>query len=74
MCTRTAPLNKNAHLANCDAISRDPSFLTKFWCQQEEMERVTRSKVIKFYKVVWSNHSEQDHYLCEVYPTFYEKW
>ena len=24
----------------------------------EEMERVTRSKVIKFYKVVWNNHSE----------------
>ena len=46
----------------------------------EEMERVTRSKVIKFYKVVWNNHNEQDatwereDYLCEVYPTFYEKW
>ena len=46
----------------------------------EEMERVTRSKVIKFYKVVWNNHSEQDaiwereEYLCEVYPTFYRKW
>ena len=46
----------------------------------EEMERVTRSKVIKFYKVVWNNHSEQDatweqeDYLCEVYPDFYEKW
>ena len=26
----------------------------------EEMERVTRSKIIKFYKVVWNNHSEQD--------------
>ena len=26
----------------------------------EEMERVTQSKVIKFYKVVWNNHSEQD--------------
>ena len=26
----------------------------------EEMERVTRSNVIKFYKVVWNNHSEQD--------------
>ena len=24
----------------------------------EEMERVTRSKVIKFYKVVWNDHSE----------------
>ena len=46
----------------------------------EEMERVTQSKVIKFYKVVWNNHSEQDatweweDYLHEVYPTFYEKW
>jgi len=26
----------------------------------EEMERVTRSKVVKFYKVVWNNYSEQD--------------
>ena len=40
----------------------------------EEMERVTQSKVIKFYKVVWNNHSEQDatweqeDYLHEVYP------
>ena len=46
----------------------------------EEMERVTRSKVIKFYKVVWNNYSEQDatceheDYLREVYPAFYEKW
>ena len=46
----------------------------------EEMERVTRNKVIKFYKVVWNNHSEQDatwereDYLREVYPAFYEKW
>jgi len=47
---------------------------------QEEMQRVTRSKVIKFYKVVWNNHGEQDatwqwvDYLREVYPAFYEKW
>ena len=46
----------------------------------EEMERVTWSKVIKFYKVVWNNHGEQDamwereDYLCEVYLAFYEKW
>ena len=26
----------------------------------ETMERVTRSKVIKLYKVTWNNHSEQD--------------
>ena len=46
----------------------------------EEIERVTQSKVIKFYKVVWNNHSEQDatwereDYLREVYLAFYEKW
>ena len=46
----------------------------------EEMERVTYSKVIKFYKVIWNNHSEQDatwereDYLREVYPGFYEEW
>ena len=46
----------------------------------EEMERVTRSKVIKFYKVIWNNHGEQDatweheDYLREVYPSFYEEW
>ena len=44
------------------------------------MERVTRNKVTKFYKVVWNNHSEQDatwereDYLHEVYPSFYEEW
>ena len=44
------------------------------------MERVTQSKVIEFYKVVWNNHNEQDatweqeDYLCEVYLTFYEEW
>jgi hypothetical protein len=42
--------------------------------------RVTQNRVIKFHKVMWSNHSEQDatwkieDYLCEVYPAFYEKW
>ena len=46
----------------------------------EEMERVTWSKVIKFYKVVWNNHSEQDatweweDYLHEVYPAFVKEW
>ena len=46
----------------------------------KEMKRVTRNKVIKFYKVVWNNHGEQDamweweDYIREVYPTFYEKW
>ena len=44
------------------------------------MERVTQSKVIKFYKVMWYNHNEQDitweqeDYLRGVYPAFYEEW
>ena len=41
----------------------------------EEMERVTRSKIIKFYKVVWNNHSEQDAtWEREVYPAFFQEW
>ena len=46
----------------------------------EEIERVTHSKVIKFYKVIWNNHSEQDatwehdDYVCEVYLSIYEEW
>ena len=46
----------------------------------EEMGRVSQNKVIKFYKVVWNNHNEQDamweqeDYLHEVYLIFYEEW
>ena len=46
----------------------------------DSKERVTQNWVIRFHKVMWSNHSEQeatwerDDYLREVYPVFYEKW
>ena len=46
----------------------------------DSKERVTQNRVIKFHKVMWSNHSEQDatwereDYLRKVYPAFYEKW
>ena len=46
----------------------------------DSKDRVTQNHVIKFHKVMWNNHSEQDatweheDYLREVYPTFYEKW
>jgi hypothetical protein len=46
----------------------------------EESERVTRSKVVKFYKIAWSNHTEdeatweREDYLRTAYPAFYEKW
>jgi len=41
-------------------------------------ERVTRNRVVNFYKVLWSNHGEEDatweteDYLKEVYKTFFE--
>jgi hypothetical protein len=43
-------------------------------------ERVTRNRVVKLYKVVWSNHGERDatwereDYLRDNYSAFYEKW
>ena len=61
-------------------LQSDLTYEEKLIWVLEEMERVTRSKVIKFYKVVWNNHSEQDamweweDYLREVYPAFYEEW
>jgi len=42
----------------------------------DRKERVTRNRVVKFYKVLWSNHGEEDatweteEYLKEVYKTF----
>ena len=47
----------------------------------DNRDRVTWNRVIKFHKVMWSNHGsevdatwEKEDYLREVYPTFYEKW
>jgi hypothetical protein len=46
----------------------------------DTLERVTRSRVVKLYKVVWSNHGEHDttwereDYLKDNYSTFFEKW
>jgi hypothetical protein len=46
----------------------------------ETQERVTRNRVVKLYKLVWSNHSERDatwereDYLKENHSAFYEKW
>jgi len=44
----------------------------------DRKEWVTRNHVVKFYKVLWSNHEEEDatweteDYLKEVYKTFFE--
>ena len=46
----------------------------------ETQERVTHRRVVKLYKVVWSNHSERDatweweDYLKKNYPAFFIKW
>ena len=46
----------------------------------DSKERVTQNRVIKFHKVMSSNHGERgatwerEDYLREVYPAFYEKW
>ena len=44
-------------------------------------EQVTRSRVVKFYKVMWSNQGierdatwEREDYLREDYKEFYQQW
>ena len=43
-------------------------------------ERVTRNRVVKTYKVVWSHHDDRDatweteDYLKTVYAKFHKKW
>jgi len=44
----------------------------------DRKERVTQNRVVKFYKVLWSNHGEEDatwetkDHLKEVYKTIFE--
>ena len=46
----------------------------------DTQERVTRRRVVKLYKVVWSNHSDRDatwereDYIKGELPAFYTKW
>ena len=68
------------HVSQLKKLQSDLTYEEKPIRVLEEMERVTRSKIIKFYKVVWNNHSEQDatwereDYLREVYPTLFQEW
>jgi hypothetical protein len=58
----------------------DLSYEEKHVYVLDTQERVTRSRVVKLYKVVWSNHGERDatweqyDYLKENYSAFYTKW
>jgi hypothetical protein len=60
-------------------IEPDLAYEEKLVQLLDSKERVTHNRVIKFHKVMWSNHSERDatwereDYLHEVYPAFYEK-
>ena len=60
-------------------LESDLSYEEKPMQIMDSKDRVTQSRVIKFHKVMWNNHSKQDatweweDYLCEVYPAFYEK-
>jgi hypothetical protein len=61
-------------------IESDLAYEEKLVQLLDSKEGVTQSHVIKFQKVMWSNHDERDttwereDYLHEVYPAFYEKW
>jgi hypothetical protein len=61
-------------------LKSDLSYEEKPISVLDTQERVTRSRVVKLYKVVWSNHSERDaiwereDYLKDNYSAFYEKW
>jgi hypothetical protein len=45
----------------------------------DRKDRMTQNRVVKLYKIMWSNHSERhatwerEDYLQEVYPAFYKK-
>ena len=41
-------------------LAKDLTYEEKLFQISEEMERVTHSKVIKFYKVQWEPHTEEE--------------
>jgi hypothetical protein len=60
-------------------LKSDLSYVEKPVYDLDTQERVTRNRVVKLYKVVWSNHSERDatwereDYVKENHFAFYEK-
>jgi hypothetical protein len=59
-------------------LKSDLSYEEKLVYVLDTLERVTRSRVVKLYKVVWSNHGERDatweryDYLKDNYSAFYK--
>jgi hypothetical protein len=64
----------------CIKLKSDLSYEEKPIYVLDTLERVTQNRVVKLYKVVWSNHGECDatwereDYLKDNYSAFYEKW
>ena len=56
------------------SLQPDPSYIEHVVKILDEKERVTINKVVKFHKVQWQNHSEdeatweQESYILEHYP------
>jgi hypothetical protein len=61
-------------------LSSDLTYEEKPMRLLDVKERVTRNRVVKQYKVSWSNHDDRDAtweteaYLKEVYPEFHKQW
>jgi len=59
-------------------LKSDLGYKEKLVAVLDRKERVTRNRVVKFYKVLWSNHGEEDatweteDYLKEVYKIFFK--
>jgi hypothetical protein len=64
----------------CIKLKSDLSYEEKPIYVLDTLERVTQNRVVKLYKVVWSNHGECDatwkreDYLKDNYSAFFEKW
>jgi hypothetical protein len=60
-------------------LKSDLSYEEKLVYVLDTLERVTQSRLVKLYKVVWSNHGERDatwereDYLKDNHSAFYEK-
>jgi hypothetical protein len=64
----------------CIKLKSDRTYEEKHVYVLDTQERMTRSRVAKLYKVVWSNQGEHDatrereDYLKDNYPNFYKQW
>ena len=73
-----SPLEKNIDLAEIE-LAKDLTYEERPVIILDQMERVTRSKVRKFYKVQWKHHTEseatweQGEFLRDQYPEWFSQ-